>query len=414
MKQIGSILALSTLILSSAILARPCAAKFAYAGQPVPVERLVSNVSKFVENNPKDAQGHYTLGRIHSLAFVRGTAPVQIAGNVDDGSALPQFPPYESVQTPRANEKTPTDQDLDHLSASLRSYLTASQLNPKKSLYWLGLGWMQEQGMPFAARVGLPTAAGAKVVSAAAWREAALASYRRAYALDVESDMKSGHLGPGADSVISLEAAEGIVRLQEAKPQLTGPEKVEFAQVKKTIEQFSRIPRVVTPIIFPLERPASLASLLSNGPTVTFDLAADTRGERWPWVNARAGILVWDPARTGRITSGAQLFGTATWSMYWSDGYAPLTALDDNHDGWLTGHELDGIGVWNDRNGNAVSEAGEVKPLASYEVKRIAVRQSGHTGGVPSHPRGMQRMDGTYLPTYDWMPASLPTLRVSR
>lgn len=413
MKQIGTSLALSILVLSGMIAVRPCAAKFAYSGQPVPVERLVVNVGKFVEKNPKDAQGHYTLGRIHSLGFVRGTEPPRVSGNTEDGSALPGFAPYESIQEQRQNPKPPTEQDLAHLKASLRSYQTATELAPKNSLYWLGLGWMREQGMPFARQVTLPGYRGRKLAGPVAWRDASLAAYRRAYALDLESDLKNAHQGPGADSVISLEAAEGIIRLLSLK-ELKPAEVQELARVKKTVAQFKLIPRVVTPIIFPLERPASLASLLSDAAPVLFDLAADTRGERWPWVNARAGILVWDPARTGRITSGAQLFGTATWSMYWSDGYAPLAALDNNGDGWLARQELDGLAVWNDRNGDAVSDPGEVKPLQEYGVKQVEVRAEGRTGVSPSHPRGIQRNDGSYLPTYDWMPTSLPALRVSR
>lgn len=413
MKQIPKTLALSILALAGLAIARPCAAKFAYSGQPVPVERLIANVGKYVEKNPKDAQGHYTLGRIHSLAFVRGTEPPRVSGNPDDATTLPGFPPYESIQEPRQNPKPPGSEDLAHLAASLKSYQAATELAPKKSLYWLGLGWMLEQGMPYSRQVAVPFAKGASILPAEAWRERALEAYRRAYALDVEGDLKSGHLGPGADTVISLEAGEGILRLLRMK-KLTPAETSEVERVQKVVERFKSTPRAITPIIFPLERSASLESLLAGGPTVEFDLAADTRGERWPWVNASAGILVWDPAHSGRITSGAQLFGTATWSMYWSDGYAPLAALDDNRDGGLDGQELNGLAVWNDRNGNAVSDPGEVKPVRAYEVTRLAVRSAGRADGALYHPRGIERTDGTYLPTYDWMPTSLPALRTSR
>ena len=34
-----------------------------------PVERLVSTMSDYVKANPQDANGYYTLGRIHYLAF---------------------------------------------------------------------------------------------------------------------------------------------------------------------------------------------------------------------------------------------------------------------------------------------------------------------------------------------------------
>ena len=51
---------------------------------------------------------------------------------------------------------------------------------------------------------------------------------------------------------------------------------------------------------------------------------------------------------------GLQLFGSVTWWLFWEDGYAPLAALDDNHDGRLEGAELKGIAIWFDRNGNGV------------------------------------------------------------
>jgi hypothetical protein len=117
---------------------------------------------------------------------------------------------------------------------------------------------------------------------------------------------------------------------------------------------------------------------------------------------------VWDPEQTGRILSGRQLFGSATWSMFWPDGYAPLTALDDDGDGWLAGRELAGLAVWCDRNGNGVSDAGEVASLARLGIARVAVRPSGRQEGAPCNPQGMQRSDGTFLPTYDWMPVSRP------
>lgn len=410
MKQKVRTLALGMLIL---LVARPGAAKFAYSGQEVPVERLLVNIGQFVEKNPKKAEGYYTLGRIHSLAFVRGTAQLRVNSNPVEATGLPGFAPFESILEPRSNGEKPSAEDLGHLTDSLRNYQRATELEPRKSLYWLGLGWMLEQGMPYADQVALPGAPGKAVRKPSDWRERALAAYRRAYSLDVESDLKSGHLGPGADTVISLEAGEGLLRLLQGKS-LSPAETQEVAQVKKTVERFKNMPRAVTPIIFPLERSTSLASLLVGGATVTFDLAADTRGERWPWVNARAGILVWDPRRTGKITSGAQLFGTATWSMYWSDGYAPLAALDDNRDGWLAGQELSGLAVWHDRNGNALSDPGEVKPLGDYAIARIAVRATERTGVSPYHPHGIERSDGTTLPTYDWVPTSLPRAVLSR
>jgi len=390
----------------------PSEARFANIWQPVPFERLFKSVGQFVADNPKDARGHYTLGRLHSLAFARETEPPRVSGDPDNPKQLPGFPVYESVKVPRDPAAAPSAGALKSLATSIREYRSATELAPTESLYWLGLGWMLEQGMPFAEKVDVRFPPQQGRATAAQWRTQALAAYRKAYALDEKRDLTMGHrkLGVGADSLISLEAGEGIMRLL-GEQNLTAEMQAEVAQIQATLKELKRKPRAVTPIIFPLERPLALEELLDPSRQVTFDLAGDTQSERWPWLKPAAGVLVWDPHSTGRITSGVQLFGSFTWSMFWRHGYEPLAALDNNRDGWLSGRELKGIAVWCDRNGNGASEAGEVRPVADYQVVRIAVHPDGTTTSVPSHARGIQLRDGTYLPTYDWTPTSLPQTR---
>jgi hypothetical protein len=390
---------------AAALLAAPAAAIFIRAGEPVPLERLFSNVSEHVRRNPKDAQGHYTLGRLHSLAFVKSAASIHV---ISEPGKLPRFPPYESVKVQPGKDPRPAEA-LKHLTSSIRSYTTATTLEPKSSLFWMGLGWMLEQGAPYADRAATPwTPAGAKR-PASEWLERSLAAYRKAYTLDYQKDLKAGHIGPGADTAISLEAGEGMLRIL-GKRKLNAAGRAEQARVKRTVAQLAALPRAVTPIIFPLSAPASLNELLSRGRSTRFDLAGDGRAERWPWVNDRAGILVWDPDRTGTITSGTQLFGTATWSMYWRDGYAALAALDDNRDGRLSGSELRGLAVWRDRDGDAVSGPGEVSPLSHYGITGIAAAPEGRGPEGPFHTRGIELHDGRRLPSYDWTPVSQPVL----
>ena len=125
---------------------------------------------------------------------------------------------------------------------------------------------------------------------------------------------------------------------------------------------------------------------------------------RWPWVKPSTGILVWDPKRNGRIADGRQLFGSVTWWIFWNNGFEPMALLDDNHDDWLTGSELKNLGVWQDRNGNGVSDAGEVKPLAAHGIARLATQPQQDL----THPTGLELKDGRRLPIYDWTPTSLP------
>lgn len=384
-------------------LAAPCAAIFVNAGQPVPLERLYRNVGALIAKNPKDPDAHYTLGRLHSLAFAREAQKDARVTRGDDAGKLPGFPPFEGVQIRPMEPGKASDEALKHLNVSIQEYTRATELDPKRSLFWMGLGWMLEQGAPYADRTPAPWLNPAKKTPIADWQQRSLDAYRKAYALDRDKDLKSGHQGPYADSAISLEAGEGILRL--LKDRGDEPSRTESAEVKVTVDRLSKLPRAITPIVFPIDGNGDLGSLLAER-TASFDLSGVGRAQRWPWVTSRAGILVWDPEKTGRITSGVQLFGSVTWSMYWSDGYAPLAALDDNRDGRLSGKELRGLAVWRDANGNGVSEPGEVQPVSTYEIVSIACNASGNGAAGPYNATGIELRDGRRLPSYDWIPVS--------
>jgi hypothetical protein len=385
-------------------LASPCLAKFANVWEPVPLERLIRNVSRHVQRKPQDAEGQYTLGRLHSLAFVRGMTTASVTKNP---LPLPGFAPWDSVLVKPEEGKQPTAAPL-HLTESIRRYRRATELAPGKGLYWLGLGWMLEQGAPLAAKVNAPFLARPAKASAAQWRDRALAAYRRAYRLTLDEELKrESFLESYADWSISLEAGEGMIRL--LKPQrLTAAQQAEVSTIRKNLKTLEGKPRAITPIIFPMDRPVSLSALLRPDRAVSFDLAGDGRPERWPWVGPDAGILVWDPEKTEKITSGRQLLGSVTWSMFWENGYKPLAALDDDRDGWLTGAELAGLAAWCDRNVNGVSDPGEVQPLVRLGIARVAVKALHRSEGVLHHPRGLVRGDGSSLPTYAWKPVSIP------
>lgn len=403
----------AAMLLAGLTLAAPGAARFASLGESVPIDRLLKNVGDYVAKRPNDAKGHYVLGRIHSLAFTQTVQEVRVitrdrADGEDRPLALPEFHRYTSVLLV---ERDPGRGDLDakarqHLARSVQHYRRATQLAPKEALYWLGYGWMLEQGAPYATVVAAPFLPRPRKVGADAWLEQALAAYRRAHALMLQDDLKQESFYATRGSSISLEAGEGILRLLGRRP-LTEAEKREVEEIQKSVKILRDKPRWITPILFPLNGAAPLSALLAPGRTALFDLDGDGRKERWPWVGPDTGILVWDSERTGRIASGRQLFGSVTWAMFWRDGYEPLAALDDDRDGWLSGRELAGLAVWRDRNGNGISDRGEVSPLQAMGVVRVAVRAAGRSGGALHHPEGLQRRDGTALPTYDWTPRSI-------
>ena len=119
---------------------------------------------------------------------------------------------------------------------------------------------------------------------------------------------------------------------------------------------------------------------------VTFPLEPGVPGKWYQWkASAQAPLLVYDPAHTGQITSGSQLFGNWTFggdrsaalngagaiAQPWRDGFEALSQLDADGDDKISGAELDPLGLWFDENQDGVAQPGEVKSLAEMEVTAL-------------------------------------------
>jgi len=372
------------------------------APMQVPVARLLKNVSDYIQEHPKEAQGYYTLGRINSLAFATETETI----GVYKSDPLPNIPNHSGyIPPPRDKNKPLSPQAAVYLAEALRNYSRATSLDAKNGLAWLGLGFQCEEAIPYPKAVVKAGGefARSKPLDAEDLRRKAISSYRKAYTLTIKADSIHPDM---MINPVSMEAAQGIVRLQ-ANHRLSSAEQTELETIQTQILEFKKRPRAITPLLISFDRQASLPDLLAPEKHVRFDLAGDGLGRSWPWVKPTTGILVWDPKHTGKITSGLQLFGNVTWWLFWKDGYEPLAALDNNHNGWLEGAELQGICVWFDRNSNGVTDRGEVVPLSSLGIKRIAAHSAGLTDGVPANPDGVQLRDGSSLATFDWTPTSL-------
>ena len=131
-------------------------------------------------------------------------------------------------------------------------------------------------------------------------------------------------------------------------------------------------------------------------------------GRQYEWrASDKFPLLVWDPNRSGSITSASQLFGNHTFGKVWKHGYDALKSVDGNKDGVLQGTELSSLSLWFDSNKNGVSETGEVKTLSNVGVISIFVspdRTDEKTGWVHAS-RGFERLiDGRreIRPSVDW------------
>lgn len=393
----------------------------------VPVSRLILNTTKYIKAHPKDSQGYYLLGRLHSFAFAGNTHTEESKySRLFGPDTLPETRFIEPV--PR-QERTVLGKVLPaaarwHLSESLRNYRRATELQPKQPLAYLGLGWMLEQGALFADQVDAPFKKSPGRASAQEWRAEALAIYRRL--ATNPTDLYDSGPQPESPEGLRVEASRAILRMLPG-PDLSPEEKADTDLARKVNDDSDEKAKkaaagqsdgqngpigdrhIISPIIFPLRAPAPLEALLAPGRVVSFDLAGNGVPAKWPWVNSDAGFLVWDPGNRQRIESGRQLFGSVTWWLFWRDGYAALAALDNDGNGWLEADELAGIAIWRDVNGNGVCDPGEVTSLQDAGIVRIAVRASGHTNGMPFNTRGIQLADQTFLPTYDWTPESIGT-----
>jgi hypothetical protein len=344
-----------------------------------PVERLVSNMADYVKAHPRDANGYYTLGRIHYLAFTLNSTEIP-----DPELQTSRYPGRPAGQ-PRDPGEIPEAQRATHLKEAVRLLQRALELDPKNGLYELGLACVLEDGQPD-------------------WRELAIAHYLVAYLRSIAGDQqitrKPLH---GLHSLVSYEAGSSYLRLVNGR----GPKDAEKAAVKQIEEKIAamdKLPRgPISPIVLSLRSGAALSDLLAPELRVNFDLDGTGRAQSYSWLRPDTALLIWDPQHTGKITSGRQLFGNVTWWMFWENGYQALAALDDDHDGWLRGPELAGLALWFDRNQNGVCDPGEVVPMEQSGVEALAVRASGWDGESPMNANGVRMKDGNILPTWDWV-----------
>lgn len=453
-------LALALALLLGAALMCPDTAEARFSRpKDVPVERLVKNLGAYVEAHPTDPNGWYVLGRIHSLAMVMKSHTLGIYEGRKESD-----PPIVDHQfhKPNEGEPPPVETLREHAKQAIRAFEQALALNANAPRTQLGLAYtlemasyVAEDGPPIPDSSATPTkedsarirdwiaklGASEQVERSAAmkalraerfvalplllahrddanaerrlrvrtliadlWRDAAIDRYRITYDLAIERDLaRPGLPTLGVDDLVAYEAGATWLRLVRARG-ITPREKADAESIEANLATLRGMPRgPVTPIVFPLDTPRPLADLLAREASVSFDLDGDLEVESWPWVEPDTGILVWDPEGEGQITSGRQLFGSATWWMLWRDGYQALDALDNDRNGLLEADELRGLAVWRDANANGVSDAGEVVPVERLGIAAIVTHSTGRTDGCPSNPHGLRFLDGRTLPTYDWI-----------
>lgn len=316
----------------------------------VPVARLVGNLERRAETIPRDADVRINLARLHGMAYAlkSNTAQVRRRENQEEiwYGFEPRPIPYEPKPAATPEQQATAER---HLRESIRWYEAALALEPKNRTAQLGLAWsFDQQGLKSRA------IAGYRAVIEQAW--------------DKERRLSSAELG---QHFYTAEAAHYLIPLLDPLA-----DREEIAELRRRIARLEGLPRPVTPLAVPLEDSLSPRELASPEAAVAFDADGSGQRRRWTWISSRGVWLVHDGGGDGRISSALQFFGSVSYWLFWRDGFDALGALDDDDDGVIRGEELEGLALWQDRNGNGVSERGEVRSLASHGIVALSYRAS--------------------------------------
>jgi len=344
----------------------------------VPVDRLIRNLEALAKTDPNNVEVRFNLARAHAMAYALRTESAQVwKGRENEGVWFG----YEAQNIPFTVKSTDDSTKLKaanaHLTKALERYAEVVELAPDNLAAALGYAWCMDQSgqKPKAIRKY-------RMVIKAAWEK--------------EKDMK--HAGMGWHSV-TAEAAGYLIPLLDKDG-----DKEEIHTLQQRIEQMGRVPRPITPILIPLGNSLAARELEDHSANVGFDADGTGLQKGWAWITRDAGWLVYDPHRTGKVTSALQLFGNVTFWMFWENGYHALASLDDNGDGMLQGKELESLAIWQDLNGNGICENGEVKPLAEWGIVALScryVRDLKRSDRIAYSPQGVFFRDGSTRPTYD-------------
>jgi hypothetical protein len=124
---------------------------------------------------------------------------------------------------------------------------------------------------------------------------------------------------------------------------------------------------------------------------VMFDFYGNGFPVAMEWVGSTDGLLV-QPKADGKV-DGTCLFGNASG---YANGYEQLAARDLNMDGHVSGKELAGLSVWQDKNTNGKCEPGELQSVAQLGITDLNLKHSQFKSSFT--------MKGKTQAMYDWWP----------
>ncbi len=255
--------------------------------QLAPVDRLLKSARAYATAHPGEAEGHYTLGRIHYLAFVRGASSIPILREATDGG-MPavasdwaiSFELYEARKQradelaladigergPRPSQEKasafeeargkrarqleeqdwhprgnlPVAEMLAHAGAALVEFRVASGIEPKNGRYVLAIASLTEQFARWAAGQKLQNLhSELRGLNLTVARDA----YMLAFRLSIAGEAALGTMpASGPASLVSHEAGNAYLRVAEGDPsKLKAPEKAALKEVKAGLKNLKKL-----------------------------------------------------------------------------------------------------------------------------------------------------------------------------
>ncbi len=342
----------------------------------VPIETLIDNLQKKIEENPNNSGLHLNLARVYGMAYAKKVDQVEVNKPAPDS---PWFG-YEPSHVPYGEIVEASDKDAQavadkNLKLSIEQFERAVELDEDNLTAQLGLAWSMDQ-------------AGKEM--------RCIELYRDIIKLGWEKEKEMARAGLGFHSIV----AEAATYLE---PKLDKEfDTTELTEIAEMVEQVSKIQRPITPIAIPLGADTTLDSVIDRSAKVPFDLDGSGIKKSWQWITPETGWLVYDRRGNGKIDSALQMFGNVTFWCFWENGYEALASLDSNQDGVLAGAELEHIAIWCDKDSDGVSDPGEVRSLASHGIVALNCQsQYDSQNQLFWNAKGVVLKNGTSVPSYD-------------
>ena len=359
----------------------------------VPVDRVVANLEREVEAQPKNAGLRINLARVHAMAYAQKTTTVP-SGSYKGAKTPPTvpwtgyfIPPFYQFDVKPASEPEAVAAARGHLTKAIARYRQALEIEPGNLVAKMGLGW---------------------TLSESGDKAGAIVALREVVARSTPEDKKQSNVMMGIRS-LTEEATRYLVSLLDPVK-----DSAEIARLKASAGEIAKQPRPITPIAIPLRDGLSAVDITDDDASVAFDLDGSALPQRWSWIRPNAAWLVYDRRETRSITSGLQLFGSVTFWLFWANGYDALRALDDDGDRRITGTELSGFSLWHDRNSDGRSDRDEVRPVGEWGIVALScdyAYDARHPHEIAFSRHGVAFANGATRPTYDLVLTPVPAGR---